>query len=163
MFMQERSRQKLPEQRVQIAACLGKGIVAGAEDGADLRVEVGVVLGESPDREDQVLGLYAGDAAFVHPAGQHEAFLVHEAFEVAFDGRRHAGGALQDFVGEKAAFAGVVAREIQFSAHVGEDFGHGIPCGIHRSQGVEPGVEETRQEGLVDRFFRGEVVEEVGL
>ena len=41
--------QQFAEQGFEVIARLGKGIVVGAEDGANLNVEIGVMLGECPD------------------------------------------------------------------------------------------------------------------
>jgi hypothetical protein len=50
----------------------GKGIrFALARNRPDLQVEIGMVLRQGPDREDQVYRMHRGDPALIHPAQQH--------------------------------------------------------------------------------------------
>ena len=69
---------------------------------------------------------------------------------------------MQDFIGEKAAFAGKIAAEFDLPAHIAEDFSDRIAVLVHLTQRIEPGVQQARQQGLMHRLFGGEIIEKVG-
>ena len=73
-----------------------------AEDGADLDVEIGVMLRGSPNHEDEVVGVNRCEAAFRHPLADDACLVVNQHFQRCRQERFDRGGTMQDFVGEQA-------------------------------------------------------------
>jgi len=50
----------------------------GAGNRTDLHVEIGIMLGQCPDREDQMHGIDPGNPTLVHPAVQDHGLVVNQ-------------------------------------------------------------------------------------
>ena len=142
---------------------LGEGIVTFAQHSADLDVEIGVMLGQRPDRDDQMVRRHGGNAAFGLPTRDDGGLFIDEVLEIATERFHHPWRALQDLVGKETAFAGIVAAEVKFAADIGEDFRDWVAACIQIAQRVEPVGQEPAKKFDMDRFLGGKIVEQVRL
>ena len=77
--------------------------------------------------------------------------------------RRDARRALQDLVGEKAAFAGEFTAHLKLALHIGQDLGQRIARRVDLAQRRKPCIHQLVEKGDVNLFLAGEVVEDIGL
>src|SRR5690606_38046538 len=158
--------QPVDEELLEIARRVLEATFAAAirpEHRTHLYVEVRIVLGGGPDREDQMVGVGAREAAGLHPALDHPCLLVHQRLQLALQHRHDARRALQDLVGEEPALAREIARHLQLAAAVGPQFPERVTFGIEFAQRREPCVQQPLDQGLVDGVLGAEIVEQVWL
>ena len=152
--------------RLEKCGGVGKAVVVGtvaSQHGPYLNIEIGIMLGRRPDRENQMPGIEFGDLAVVHPALENGGLLVDQGFQLALEHGQGARRAVQHLVGEQAAFARQVARHLDLAANIGGDFGEGIAVFVHLRQRRQPGLEQAEDEGFVDLVLVPEIIEQVGL
>ncbi len=121
------------------------------------------MLRQRPDREDQVMRRQVGDASLNGPLPQDRRFLVDERLQIARQRVGDARRALQDLVGEEAAFARIEAAHLELAMDIGEDLGHRVAVRIERPQRIEPGIQKPLQQRGMDRLLRAEIVQHVRL
>ena len=130
--------QQSRQQGFQIPVCPRKRVNPVAQNCTHLHVKIGVVLGQCPDRKDQMRRITVGDFASIHPCRNHGGFLGDQCAQIGFDDPAHPRRALQNFIGEQAAFTRVFARKFQFSMGIGFQFCQWIAQRVDGAQRVKP-------------------------
>ena len=86
-----------------------------AHHGAHLYIEIRIMLGQRPDRKDQVMRVDPGDTACAFPSAQKLRLFIDKTAQITAQMRGDMRGTLQDFIGEKTAFARVIAAHVELA------------------------------------------------
>src|SRR5260370_9979932 len=134
-----------------------------AEHGADLDLEIGIVLGGRPELEDKMLGIDGPELAALEPLPDHLRLLLDALAQVGrqvgFKERR----AMQDLVGKALRGIRAGARPVEFPRDVIGDRLGGLALRRKAVELVEPQLQDIGQHGAVELGLGTKVIVQVGL
>jgi hypothetical protein len=129
----------------------------------DLGREIGVMLGSSPDQENQMCRVDCSDPSLRNPSLDNAHKILNLGPNTGLQGRHENWCALQDFTRKDARRLGIFACKFNFLRDIAAKFLVRIAALIQAINQVKPDIECMAQNGLIQCRFSFKVIVQIGL